>query len=256
MKASEIFEQIGNQLAEHYKHLDFKYTKKWGTRKVTKNYEYEISFHSAEGNTKNRVSLFVSFLINCRTVKDEWDNFENLIGFSLWDLGYYYQIGESHTLEQACDDIVKHADILLIPFIDIFENQSKNHLQQWVAEGFTSRIPAELYHYPFLDYTTHKHYWIGTEFMKNHNEFGFEISLRYIYEMFGREYAEQCLNNYYQSLNEEAQRHFLNAYECEILDIVEPEKAHTWDMSYKNFPNVGKVKYAAKQNLKLARFDR
>ena len=256
MKVSEIFEQIGKQLAEHYKHFDFKYTKKWGTRKTTKNYEYGISFHSAEGNAKNRVALFVSFTINCRKVKDEWGYSEPLISFSLWDLGNYYNIGESHTFEQACEDIVKHADILLMPFIDIFENQSDTHLQQWITEGFTARIPAELYHYPFLDYTTHKHYWIGTEFLKNHNEFGFTISLRYIYEMFGKEYAEQCLNNYYQSLNEEAKQHFLHAYECEILDIAKPEKAYTWGMDYQNFPNVGIVKYAARQGLKLVRFDR
>ena len=136
MKASEIFEQTGKHLAEYYKHLDFKYTKTWGTRKTTKNYEYRIGFHSTDGNTKNRVALFVSFDINCRKVKDEWENSEQLLKFELWQLGYCYQIGESHTVEQACEDIIKHADILLIPFIDIFENQPNNYLQQWICEGF------------------------------------------------------------------------------------------------------------------------
>jgi len=250
MKAAEIFEQIGKQLAEHYRHLDFKYTKKWGTMKTTKNYEYQIGFHSAEENTKNRVALFVSFGINCRKVKDKWDYSEQLLRFELWQLGYCYEIGKSHTLEQAYEDIVKHADILLIPFIDIFENQSDKYIQQWITEGFTARIPAGLYHYPFLDYTTHKHYWIGTEFLKNHNEFGYTISLKYIYETFGREYAEQCLNNYYQSLNEEAKQHFLRACECEELDITE-QRMHPWGMDYPNYPDVGIVKYATRQGLKL-----
>jgi hypothetical protein len=244
MKAAEIFEQMGIKLSDHYANAGFKYSKKWGVKKSTKEYEYIISFHSTEGNTKNRIALFVNFQINCRTVKNSWGNSEQLIFISLWDLGYRYEIGESHTLEQACEDIIKHAEILLIPFIDIFENQANNSLQEWITEGFLGEIPAGLYHFPHLDYTTHKHYWIGTEFSKNHQQFGFTISLRYIFEKFGRENAEKCLNNYYQSLNEESKNNFAKAYQCEMTDTV-------WSLDYQHYPDVEKVKYAVKQGLKL-----
>ena len=246
MKASEIFELVGNKLVDHYTDFGFKYAKKWGVKKTTNEYDYVIDFHSSDGNTKNKISLFVNFYVNW---KNKTKNSFQLFHIDLWHLGKYYMIGESHTLDEVFDDICKHANILLIPFIEKFENEENEHLKDWISEGFLSKIPRNLYRYPSLespivDYTTHKHYWIGSEFSKNYNEFGFTISLPFIFEKFGRDMAEKSLNNYFLSLNNEAKKHFLLAFESEKLD--EP-----WSCEYNNYPDVEIIRYSVQQNLKL-----
>ena len=246
MKAAEIFDQIGHQIASQYKALGFKYSKKWGVKKTTDEYEYSIRFHSAEGNSKTRIALFTTFMISCKTVKSDWDTATGLISISLWDLGYYYEIGDTYPLEKVYLDICRHAEVLLIPFIDIFENQDAAHQDEWVEQGFLGKIPADLYRYPHLDYTTHKHYWAGSKFLAEHNEFGFTISLRYILEKFGKQQAEKCLNNYYQSLNDESKTFFLQAYQAERISTTQP-----WNCDYPYMPDVEIVKYAIKQGLTL-----
>lgn len=246
MKASEIFDNIGKKLAIHYKDLGFKYTKKWGVKKDTDEYIYRISFQSASGNTKNSVALFVNFSIACKSVEGRWGSPEGLLSFSLWDLGNYYEIGESHTMEQTFIEIYKHADILLIPFIDIFENREKESLSEWISKGFLSHIPKELYKYPHLDYTTHNHYWISTSFQDNYNEFGFTISIRYIFQKFGKENAEICLNNYYKSLNDESKKYFKQAYDSTKVSRTAP-----WECDYQHMPDVEIVKYSVEKDLKL-----
>lgn len=246
MKAAEIFDQIGHQIATHYKALSFKYSKKWGVKKTTDEYEYSIRFHSAEGNSKTKIALFTTFVISCKTVKSDWNTATGLISISLWDLGYYYEIGEIYSLEQAYTDICRHAEVLFIPFIDVFENHANAHLGEWIEQGFLGKIPNDLYRYPHLDYTTHKHYWAGSKFLAEHNEFGFTISLRYILEKFGQHPAEKCLNNYYQSLNDESKRYFSQAYQAEKISTTQP-----WDCDDQHRPDVEIVKYAVKQGLTL-----
>lgn len=231
MKAKELFDIVGGKIAGDFLEYGFKYTKKWGAKKETKKYRYSISFGSFPGNTKNNISLSVYFIIEFIPLN------EQLLHFNLWDLGYYYEVGKSHTIEQVCDDIIKHANNLLIPYIDIFEIDVSKYKNEWIKQGFTSHISS--------DYTTDGYgYWIGTNFLNDYNQFGFTISLSYMDEIFNKEETKKCLINYFKSLNKESQIIFLKA--CKMEEIGEP-----WDIKYQELPDVGKVRYAIDNSIKL-----
>lgn len=239
MKAKELIDIVGTKIAENYNNLGFKYTKKWGVKRQNDSYRYSIHLSSFSGNTNNNIALAVAFTIDFIPLN------EQLIHFNLWNLGNTYRIGESHTIDQAFVDIKKHIDCLMIPYIDIFENQILANKEEWIQRGFTSWIPASYKHTLFnyqLAYTTHKHYWIGTTFLNNYNQFGFTISLPYIKEMFGSEDAERCLINYYKSINTESQKNFLEA--CRMESNREP-----WGFERNVYPSVSKVRYTTRNNL-------
>ncbi|MDO4728572.1 MAG: hypothetical protein Q4B43_06160 [Bacteroidota bacterium] len=99
----------------------------------------------------------------------------------------------------------------------------------------------EKYRFTDTDYTSHKHYWNETDFFSR-NPFGFDISLPYIYEKFGKETAEICLKNYFQSLNTISRENFAKAY------AREKENA-PWNLEYAVLPDVGMVKFAVEKGL-------
>ncbi|CAM1369784.1 hypothetical protein [Tenacibaculum xiamenense] len=241
MKAKELFDVIGGKIAQHYSELGFKYTKTWGAKKQTKKYRYCISFESFSGNTKNKISLSVILSISFIPFD------ETLLHFNLWNLGYHYEVGESHSINQAYEDIKEHTERLLIPYIDIFENNTSKYKDTWIKKGLTSHISSNYKYSLFgtdFDYTTHSHYWTGTDFLDKYNQFGFNISLPYLAEIFSMQDAEKCLNNYYQSLNEKSQKLFLKA--CQMQEIGEP-----WGIDYKELPDVGKVYFMVENGLKI-----
>lgn len=243
MKFKEIKDIIGQQLAQHYAHLGFKYSKNWGVVRKNKAFKFVIDFNSFSGNTKNSISFGVAFSVMSLSVKDfRGDLGVGLTGYGLWGLGFCYEIGESHTIEEVVKDIIKHADILLIPHIDRFEKDSEKHKEQWITAGFSAHLSTTEYRPVHTDYTTHLHYWNGTDFF-NRNPFGFDISLPYICERFGKETAEICLKNYFQSLNEDAQKNFAQAYFCE------KENNKDWGLTYQELPDIGLVKYAVMKGI-------
>lgn len=219
MKAQEVFQELGNMISHHYSEYHFRYMKSSGVKKKTKNHEYVIYFSSFPGNTQSKVSINVGFKISYHSKKIIE---EDLLRVSLWDLGYYYET-DRDSIDTIAMDIIKHANILFIPCISLFEDTSSRDVEEFITQGFLGRIPGHLYHYPdleseLLDYTTHKHYWIGTDFLKHHNEFGFTISLPYIFERFGKESAQLCLDNYLHSLNPISRESFFSFYYAEKND--------------------------------------
>jgi hypothetical protein len=64
-------------------------------------------------------------------------------------------------------------------------------------------------------------------------------------EKFGKETAEKCLDNYYNSLNKETKEYFRKAYENEKNDIVNEFSV------VDKYIDVGKIKEAIKLGIEL-----
>jgi hypothetical protein len=186
MKANEVFTEIGNLIERHYKALKFKYSKsyRW-VRTKNKQFEFVISFSSFSGNTKDDIALSVDFIINDTKINTQ------ILFISLWNNGHYYHIDSNNTIEQISDKLIIQTDLLLIPFMKKLEN--------------------------IYDY---KDEWINHGFFGNNSGYSFETNIVFINEYYGKEAAENCLNNYFNSLTSEAKKNFRKVYECEQKDIL------------------------------------